>query len=241
MNKVLSTVSLCVAILALAFAIVPRTPEPVPSLLPPDDGPTDQEVTDLRRRIDQLETDNRNLWARVLSSEPRRDFALSLDAGSQALAHQVEQLRQEVQGEMLSNDAARNAMKDLIREAGAERAREQFSAVQARQQQRAEKQKEKWQSFISTARLTSQQEQRLTERLVAEDQARKALSVLEMDDAREGYQALRNQQRETDRLVLPTLDETQKAQYQALRREERGYGGSGNDSNSANPNRQPTP
>lgn len=233
MNKVLPTISLCVAILAFAFAIMPRSSDPVPSLLPPEGGASDEEVADLRRRIEQVEDDNRALWARVLSAEPQRVVS---DAGvNPALVQQVEQLRQEIHsvmaGEVMTNEAGRTAMKALIREAEGERAREQFAAAQTRQQQRAEAQKVKWKEFVTSARLTSQQETQLNERLAAEEQARKAMVEGGPTEGREGFRALREMRQETDRVMTQSLDEAQKTQYQTLRREERGGGRQ----------RQPTP
>jgi hypothetical protein len=232
MNRALPIASLCVAILALAAALIPRDPVVVPSA-PQAEAPrsSDGEL-ELRKRVELLEDDSRNLWDRVVLLERRPGTVLSTDAGliSPTLVTEVAQLREEVRGvmtgELLSNDATRAALKEVIREAEADSQRERNLERQQRQEQRAVEQKARWKDFVTTARLTSAQEQELNRRLEAEDAARKAFAeALQKGTPNpEGFRAIRDQRRETDQVMGKLLDDTQKQQYQALRREDRGGG-----------------
>lgn len=232
MNRALPILSLCLALLALAFAIVPRDPVVVaPS--PEADAPrgVDVDAELLRRRVELLEDDNRALWDRVVVLERRQPVAVISDAGllAPSIVTEVAQLRQELRGviagEVLSNDASRAALKEVIREAEVETQRERIAQRQQQQQQRAVEQKAKWKDFVSTAKLTWQQEQELNKRLEAEEAARKALAEqmqLGGPPNPEAFRALRDQRRETDEAMGKLLDDTQKQQYQELRREDRG-------------------
>jgi hypothetical protein len=161
------------------------------------------------------------------------------------MAQEVEALRREVRsvmvGEVLTDDSSRTALKEVIREAQADAMRERFAERQQREALRAVELKAKWKDFVTSARLTSTQEQELNRRLEAEEAARAALT-----QQREGgqpfdpeaFRALRDQRRETDRVMTGMLDDTQKAQYQELRREEGGGRGGGDRRERNNP-RQP--
>lgn len=228
MNRVLPVLSLCVALLALAFAIVPRDPVIV-SAPQPDELPREPDP-ELRRRLELVEDDNRALWDRVVLLE-RRASTVTTDAGliAPSVAAEVAQLREEVRGvitgEILSNDASRAALKEVIREAEADNQRERAERRQQQQEQRAAEQRAKWKNFAATARLTFQQEQELTRRLEAEDAARRALAEqmkAGTPPTPETFRAMREQRRETDTAMNALLDDTQKQQYQALRREDRG-------------------
>ena len=62
----------------------------------------------------------------------------------------------------------------------------------------------------------------MNQRLAAEDAARKALFERGTPPEREELRSLRDQRRETDTIMLPLLDETQKQQYQELRQDDQG-------------------
>jgi hypothetical protein len=136
-----------------------------------------------------------------------------------------------ITGEILSNEASRSALKEVIREAEQDALNERIAQRQQRQEQRAVEQKAKWKSFISSARLNYQQEQELTKRLDAEEASRKAFADQMQNGAvppgQEVFRAMRDQRRETDQAMIKLLDDTQKAQYQAMRREDRGGWGGG--------------
>lgn len=233
MTRVLPIASLCVAILALAAALIPRDPVVIPSAPQVDSPRVSDAELELRKRVELLEDDSRNLWDRVVTLERRQGgTSVSTDAGlfSASLLTEVAQLREEVRGvmtgEVLSNDASRAALKEVIREAEADRQQERNLERQQRQEQRAVEQKAKWKDFVTTARLTSAQEQELNKRLEAEETARKvfAEAMLKGTPNPDGFRAVRDQRRETDQAMNKLLDDTQKQQYQALRREERGGG-----------------
>jgi myosin heavy subunit len=185
-----------------------------------------------------LEDENRALWDRVVLLERRAQTSANLisdggvAAASFAVVQEVAQLRQELQsviaGEVLSSDASRAALKEIIREAESDAQRERFAQRQQQQEQRAQEQKAKWKEFITSAKLTYAQEQELSRRLEAEEAARKALTQARETGAPfdpDAFRALRDQRRETDRVMTGMLDESQKPQYEQLRREDRGGGG----------------
>ena len=237
MSRVLPVVSLCVALLAFAFAVVPRDPVVISSSEPEARRGMDVDAELLRRRVEVLEDDNRTLWDRVVVLE-RRNNGVVNDAGvlTPSIVSDVAQLRQEVRGlisgEVLSNEASRAALKEVIRETEADSQRERIAQAQQRREQRAQDQKVKWKEFVGTAKLTWQQEQELTKHLEAEEKARLdfAQKMQSGDGAPMGpevFRAMGDRRRETDEAMNKLLDETQKEQYQALRREDRGGGGRG--------------
>ena len=235
MNRVLPLLSLCIGLLALAFALVPRGEVVVASVQqdPPRIAEADPE---LRRRLEQLEDENRMLWDRVVLLERRQVTVTSSDAGvlvAPSINSELAQLREEVRGlitgEVLGNPASRSALKEVIREAEADSQRERSVLRQQRTEQRALEQKARWKEFATAAKLTYAQEQELTRRLEAEDAARKALSEQLQNGPPnpEAFRTLRDQRRETDQAMGKLLDDAQKEQYQALRREDRGGGARG--------------
>lgn len=233
MNRALPILSLCLALVALAFAAAPREPLILPPAPVEAARATDADP-ELRRRIDQLEDDNRALWDRVVVLERQRQLTVLTDAGvvAPSVAAEVAQLREEVRGmisgEVLSNDASRAALKEVIRETQADTQRERQVQREQRQEQRATEQKAKWKAFATEAKLTWAQEQELTRRLETEETARRAFFLQAQQGGapdNEGFRALRDQRRETDQVMNGLLDDTQKQQYLALRREDRGGGG----------------
>lgn len=235
MNRVLPILSLCIALLAFAFAVVPREPVVIPPSAPQERRGMDVDAEMLRRRVDLLEDDNRALWDRVVVLEHRNTAVVTNDAGvglAPSIVSEVAQLRQELRGvitgEVLSNEASRAALKDLIKEAEADTMRERVAQRQQRRDQRAQEQKVKWKEFVSTAKLTFQQEQELNKHLEAEEKAR--LDLAQQMQSTTGslgpevFRNMRDQRRETDEAMNKLLDDTQKQQYQALRREDRGGG-----------------
>ena len=110
--------------------------------------------------------------------------------------------------------------------------RERLVQRQQRQEQRVEEQKAKWKEFFATAKLTWPQQQELEKRLAEEEAARRAM-VEQLQNGPpnpDAFRALRDQRKETDAAMSKLLDDTQKEQYQALRREDRGgRGGPGAD------------
>lgn len=237
MQRFLPIASLVLASTAVVAAFVPRDAAP-PAVAPVAEraAANDDELDALRRRVDVIEDEQRVIWNRVVTLEKRAQGVVeggASDGGAMppALVAEVALLKQELrsvmQGEVLTDPAGRSAMKDVVREVQGEMVRERLAQRQQRQEARALEQKAKWKSFVTDARLTSQQEQTLTQRLEAEDAARKALFERGTPPEREELRTLRDQRRETDTLMLPMLDETQKTKYQELRQEDRGGGGGG--------------
>ncbi len=188
----------------------------------------------LRRRVELLEDDNRALWDRVVVLERRNTAVVLNDAGVElapSIVSEVAQLRQELRGVItgaaLSNEASRAALKEVIKEAEADTLRERVAQSQQRRDQRAQEQKVKWKEFVTTAKLTFQQEQELTRRLDAEEATRQQMQNGTAVMGPETFRAMRDQRRETDEAMNKLLDDTQKEQYQAMRREDRGGGGRG--------------
>lgn len=238
MSRLVPIVSLVLSAVAVALAAWPKDAAVASVAAAEQTRDDDLELEALKRRVEAIDGDQRALWSRLLQLEQRAGSApIALDAGVMTapaqLAADVAQLKNEVravmQGEVLSDSAGRSAMKDLVREVEADFARERLARVQEQQQQRAAEQQAKWKRFFVDARLTSQQEQTLTQRLSAEDTARKAMFERGTPPSREDFRTLRDQRRETDAVMLPLLDESQKQQYQELRRDEgSGPGGGGN-------------
>jgi hypothetical protein len=235
MNRALPIVSLCVAILALAGAFMQRDAAPPAPPPPPEPQRAADADPELRRRLEQLEDDNRALWDRVAQLERgRANAATDGGAAPPSLVTDVAQLREEVRsvmtGEVLSTEAGRAALKEVLKEADEERQRERQTQQQQRAQQRAAEQAAKWKAFVTAAKLTYAQEQELTRRLAAEDAARQAMTAqLQTGGAPgtsvgEAMRALRDQQRETDKVMTGLLDDAQKEQYKALRRDTTGAG-----------------
>jgi len=232
MKNAVPWVSLCCAVVALGLSL--RSPAPVEAPAPVEPSRDAEDVADLRRRLDALDDDARILWDRVstLERRPAGGGGVAVgDAGSSApgeLVADVARLKEEVRsvmaGEVLSTEAGRTAMKDIVREVEADRQRERQVQQQQRREARAAEQKAKWTDFAKTARLTYAQEQTLTQRLAAEDALRQQLTATPGGDPREAFRTLREEQRKTDALMAQQLDEQQKQQYEALRSEERGGG-----------------
>lgn len=241
MNRLLPVVSLVLAASAVVIAFVSKESPASPSAVAPALAPAGRDLDDrldvLERKVDGIEDEQRSMWNRVLVLERRAQGLadVTVDGGlpglqvqAPALVAEVAQLKQELrsvmQGEVMSDSAGRAAMKDLVREAEGDLARERQARRQERQQQRAAEQQAKWKRFITDARLTSQQEQTLTQRLAAEDASRKALFERGTPPERDELRALRDQRRETDSIMLPLLDEQQLQQYRELRQDDQGGG-----------------
>jgi hypothetical protein len=235
MNRALPILSLCLALLALAFAAVPRDPIVVSSAPEPEvRRGVDVEAELLNRRLEVLEDENRALWDRVVLLERRAqaggaavtDGGLATPASVvQEVAQLKRELRSVIAGEVLSDESSRAALKEVIREAEADAQRERFAQRQQREAQRAQEQKAKWKDFVSSAKLTYAQEQELNRRLEAEEAARVAFAQ-QLQSGQpfdpQAMRALRDQRRETDRTMSGLLNATQKTQYDELRREDRG-------------------
>lgn len=227
MTRAIPIISLVLAASAVALAMFPRESPPATVISAP--APRDDDELDaLKRKVDLIEEDQRAMWNRVLLLERKAVAELPADGGaaSPVLVAEVAQLKQELralmQGEVLNDPSGRTAMKEVVREVEADLARERIAQRQERQQQRAVEQQAKWKRFATDAKLTYQQEQTLNQRLAAEDAARKALFERGTPPEREELRTLRDQRRETDSIMLPLLDETQKQQYQELRQEDQG-------------------
>jgi hypothetical protein len=226
MNRALPIVAICLSLLALAMSLVPRgdvAPPPV-AVTAADDN--DDDIEFLRRRIDLLEDDNRALWDRVTQLE-RRPMT-SGDGGQvpASFAADLEKLRSEVHsimaGDIANSEAGRAALKDLIREAQGEQQRDRITVMEERRQQQAAQQAAKWKEFSTNAHLSYAADQKLNERLAYEESERtKKMEQLRLGEAtwQEVSSYLRTQRKETDDAVTSLLDDSQRSQYQQVRRD----------------------
>jgi hypothetical protein len=133
-----------------------------------------------------------------------------------------------VAGEALQSQGGREYLKEMVRSVQEEVRTEQRQERQARfqqaQTQAQAQQAERWRQFASEARLSYSQEQALQQRLETESTRRQALfdevraGTKNPRDVRQELRALRTQ---TDQEMHAVLDETQRAKYDELRREER--------------------
>ncbi|WP_426751069.1 hypothetical protein [Myxococcus sp. Y35] len=243
MNKLASIAALVLAATALVVALwSPREPVQAPPPAPPPEQPTSAaaDVIALERRVKALEDTAIGLSRRLMEVEKRptvtADGKVVTSPAPASLAAEVEQLRSEVQGmvagEALNSEGGRDFLKDMVRNVQDEmrdeqRAERQQRWQQAQVQQQAQQQ-ERVRQFITDARLNYNQEQTLTRRLEAESTKRQAL----MEEVRAGTksmrdvrQALRAETQQTDQEMNAILDESQRAQYQTLRRGDRRFGG----------------
>jgi hypothetical protein len=233
-SKHLPLLAVLLSASTVVLAAWPRTEAAAPAPPPPSEQRPDEALDLLGRRLDAVDDDQRALWNRLLELERRTATAsMTTDGGATAapaLVSEVTQLKQELralmQGEVLSDEAGRHAMKALVREVEADLSRERLAQRQVRQEQREAERQARWKSFITSARLTFEQERTLTERFAAEESSRKALFAQGGAGGRDALRALRDQRQETDEMMRPLLDASQRQQYEALRREEPG-GGSG--------------
>ena len=231
MSRALPILSLCVALLALALAMVPRDaplPPPAPDVRA---GPSD-DVLELRKRVELLEDDSRGLGDRVVLLERRGAFLVS-DGGSgvadPALLSEVLRLRDQVNslstGQLaLTGDAGRAALAEVLKEVQAEQQQQRAAERFQFRQVRANEYAARWKSFVADSKLNSEQQRALEERLGMEDAQRRALfdrtdGTVPPPDA---LRALMNQRRETDKVMRNTLEPSQYEKFQELRREERG-------------------
>lgn len=210
MSRALPIVAICLSILALALSLVPRdAPLPPPAPAPAAMGPG-PEVALLQQRVEALELQNRGLWDRVSALE-RGTRPQGVPAEAVAVA------------EAPAPAPAPEAVKALVDQALTQREDEQREARRLELDRRARDQEMKWKDFVTTAHLTGEQQKLLEERLSLERRvsldARNELGA-DAPDSRAALQKLRGERRETDRLMNASLDEAQRAQYQAVRRGE---------------------
>lgn len=232
MNRALPIVSICLAVLAFGVALMPRGEPPPPAPVIEDSG-NDDELEYLKRRVELVEDDNRALWDRVVMLE-RRPVAVG-DGGfvsappAAGLEAEVQKLRAELRsvmaGEVLTDPQARDALKEVIREAEADAQRQRFEDFIERRNKVASDQKQKWAGFIANSKLSYAAETKLNERLALEEAERnKRMEQVRLGEQtwQEVSQYLRNQRRETDQEMTQMLDEGQRKEYQQLRREDQG-------------------
>lgn len=227
MSRVLPIVSICLALLAFGVALMPRGEPTVPPSVVTEVDSNDEELDFLKRRVELLEDDNRTLWDRVVLLEKRPALIGDGGGASPAMEAEVARLRAELRsvmaGEVLTDPSSRDALKEVIREAQADQQKERFTQMEERRQKAAEQQKVRWKSFVTDARLTYAAEQKLNERLALEESERtKKMEQLRLGEQtwREVSDYLRTQRRETDSQMSALMDDTQKQQYQSVRRED---------------------
>lgn len=238
MNRFLGPASLGLSVLALAIALLGsrgETVAPPPANEPAADAFTSLELEAIERRVESLEQTALSLSKRLMLLE-QRPVAAS-DGGVAAvapasLAAEVEQLRSEVRGmiagEALQSQGGRDYLKEAVRSVQEEmrteqREQRQQQLLQAQAQAQAGR-AERLRQFASDAKLSYSQEQELTRRMQGEDAQRQALfdavraGTKSPRDARQEVRQLRQQ---TDKEMAAVLDESQRAQYEEMRREER--------------------
>ncbi|MCI0670082.1 MAG: hypothetical protein L0Y64_06445 [Myxococcaceae bacterium] len=230
MNRILPWSAVVLSLAAMAVSLRGRGDATVPAASELRDIPTSHELDALERRVGDLEATALSLSQRASALERGRVVPAgggpTVAAGSDApaLTQQVEQLRAEVQslmaGELMDDPQGREQFKHAVRTAQDELVAER---MQARMRASAEVRKARLERFFSEARLGSSQQQELTKLLDAEEQRRDAL----FEEARGGgktprdaRQELRVVREETDSAAARLLDESQRAQYEEMRRED---------------------
>ncbi len=237
MNRFLGPASLGVSVLALAIALFGARGEPVAPPAPAEpasDAFTSLELEAIERRVESLEQTSLSLSKRLMLLEQRPMVASDggVAAVPASLAAEVEQLRSEVRGmvagEALNSQGGRDYLKDAVRSVQEEMRTEQR---ELRQQQMLQAQAqaqagraERLRQFVSEAKLNYTQEQELTRRMQNEDTKRQALFDAVQAGSksfREARQEVRQLRQQTDQEMAALLDESQRAQYEQMRREER--------------------
>ena len=237
MNRFLGPASLGLSVLALAMALWGPRGEPVAppaASEPAADAFTSLELEAIERRVESLEQTSLSLSKRLMLLEQRPMVASDggVAAVPASLAAEVEQLRSEVRGmiagEALQSQGGREYLKDAVRSVQEEmrteqREQRQQQMLQAQEQAQAGR-AERLRQFASDAKLSYSQEQELTRRMQGEDAQRQALfdavraGTKSPRDARQEVRQLRQQ---TDKEMAAVLDESQRAMYEEMRREER--------------------
>lgn len=240
MNRFLGLSSLGVSLLALGVALWGPQGEPTAAPSAPTPSATAApEVRALQQRVQALEDTATSLSRRLMVLEQQRPGAVPDGSGAApgSLAAEVEQLRSEVRGltggQSLQSEAGRQYFKDMMRSVQEEMHTDQRQQRAAQFQARVQAQQaERVRQFVSSARLSSNQEQELNRRLQGEETQRQAVmdalhsGEKSPQDVRQELRQLRDQ---TDKDVKAMLDDSQRAQYDELRRQDlhsaRGPGG----------------
>ncbi|OJT24859.1 hypothetical protein BO221_10655 [Archangium sp. Cb G35] len=240
MNRFLGPASLGLSVLALAIALFGGRGEPAappPASEPASDADTfaSLELEALERRVESLEQTSLSLSKRLMLLEQRPVVASDggvVAAVPASLSAEVEQLRSEVRGmiagEALNSQGGRDYLKDAVRSVQEEMRTEQRELrqqqmIQAQAQAQAGR-TERLRQFASDAKLSYGQEQELTRRMQTEETQRQALFDSVRDGSksfRDARQELRQLRQQTDKEMASVLDESQRAQYEQMRREER--------------------
>ena len=209
MSRALPILAVCLSILALALALVPRdVPMPAAPSVPsePVGAARASELLVLQQRVEELERQNRGLWERVGA----------LERGQPAMAAVTPT------PEPVAAAPSPEAIKDLVNQAVVERDAERKEARGRALDAHARAQEEAWQKFVTDARLTPQQQELLEKRLRIERELQRGLrqsgDELAPAEARDAMRELRNQRRETDKTMSTVLDATQREQYDVVRR-----------------------
>ena len=240
MNRILGFASLGLSFLALAVAFSGQreAPEATPSQEERPSSTAPQDVQALEKRVKALEDTLVSLSSRVMVLERRPGTAdgSGSPAGGAApagLAQEVEQLKTEVRGliagEALNSEGGRDYLKAMVRSVQDEMRTEQRQErqqqwVQAQTQAQTQR-AERIRKFVSDAGLNYTQEQEFMRRMQEEDTRRQALfdelsaGGKTQRDIRQELRTIRNQ---TDEAMQKVLSESQRAQYEELRREDRG-------------------
>jgi hypothetical protein len=241
MNRFLGPASLAVSLLALAVAFwSPRkdeTPAPSsPSSSTPSSATSPSgEVKDLELRVKMLEDNALSLSRRLMQLEQRPGGAGTGTAGGPAapaeLATEVERLRSEVRGltagQALQSEGGREYLKGMMRSVQDEMRTEQREQRQDRMMQSMvqaqAQQAERVRRFATEARLSSSQERDVLRHLEAESNRRQELlsTVQSGGEPRDMRQEMRRLREQTDTQIKALLDESQQAQYEQMRREDR--------------------
>jgi hypothetical protein len=232
MNRLLPLGALVLSLTALTVALLGRDTPPLPPASAPAPelatGPTQAQFDAWARRVEALEVTTLSLARRAAALERGAGLPPAAEgpaaspppAEAAALAAQVQQLREEVQGlivgEAMTSPGGRAQLKAAVQEAQAELVRER---IQTRQQQAAQARQERLQRFFREARLSSSQERELTQLLDSETQRTQALRDQGLR-GRERREALRSVRTETDTAAAHVLDAQQRTAYELLRREE---------------------
>ncbi|WP_375755395.1 hypothetical protein [Corallococcus exercitus] len=240
MNRILGIASVGLASLALGVALwgPGKSEAPVTQDAPRVQDST-ADVRALQTRVKALEETVQLLSRRLMAFEQGGGTASAGTGGPPpaGLEAEVAKLREEMRGmmvgEALSNDSAKQSLKELMRTVQEEQRTEQRQQWQQQVDQmrvQAETERsERLKTFITNARLDYNQEQTLNRVIQAEDAKRRELtsSMAGGRPGRDMRQQMRDLRTQTDTEMQKVLSAEQMTQYQQMRREDMGGRGGG--------------
>ncbi len=234
MNRLVPYAALILAVAAFALAVHAGSSQDVqPSGGPAVDMRDLATVRVLEERTAALEKELARLGERTAALERRTggvpsNAPVATPSPAEPSSAPAEQPSARTANEVLSSPVAREELKDAVRSVQdemREEGRRAFVQQMVENMGRGGPERlQKWKQFAADMKLNYSQEQSLMQAMEAEEALRKGMSEAVASGAknpREAQRELRQKREETDETVRKTLDPSQAAKYETMRREER--------------------